>query len=166
MVMKVKFKNKIFKIKPLALKNITSLYVKKTSNEFINYKKNTIRDQKNYVRKIRKEGNEIYEITNGKKLVATSGFQFLKSKTFQGVLIVDPNFIGKGFAKYIILSSILYVNKTLGKNFFYVNIEKKNISSIKMCTGAGYRIYKRNKVCLKLFFNLNKNPNKIKIIIK
>ena len=86
--MKFKFKNKIFEVNPLSLKNINLDYVKKTSNEFINYEKKTIEAQKRYVKDIRKKGNEIYQIKYKKKLIATAGFQFYNLRTYQGLLII------------------------------------------------------------------------------
>ena len=110
MDMKFIIKNKVFEIKTLKLKNINLNYVRKTSNEYINFKKKTIKDQKKYVKELRKSHNEIYQIMYKNLLIATSGFQFNNSKTYQGLLIIDNNFLGKGMAKYFIYSSIVVVN--------------------------------------------------------
>ncbi len=144
--MKFKFKNKIFEVNPLSLKNINLDYVKKTSNEFINYEKKTIEAQKRYVKDIRKKGNEIYQIKYKKKLIATAGFQFYNLRTYQGLLIINDDFIGKGYAKYFIYSSLLFVNKTMKKKVFYANIDKRNIASIKSFLAAGYKISKKKKI--------------------
>lgn len=159
--MKFKFKNKIFEINPLFLKNINLDYIKKTSNEFINYGKNNIEAQKRYVRDIRKKGNEIYQIKYKEKLIATSGFQFYSLKTYQGLLIINEDFIGKGYAKYFIYSSLLFVHKTMKKKVFYANISKKNIASIKSFLAAGYQISKEKKFSLTLHLYKEKIENKI-----
>tara|TARA_B100000900_G_C20554970_1_gene706369 strand:+ start:153 stop:665 length:513 start_codon:yes stop_codon:yes gene_type:complete len=169
MDMKFKFKRKIFEIKPLAISRINLEYVKKTSNPYINYEKKTINDQIKYVKEIRKKGNEIYQIKYKNKLIATSGFQFNGLKTYQGLLIIDNKFLGKRLAKYFIYSSVLFVNKTLDKNFFYANIDKKNISSIKSFVNAGYKLIKKKKDTLYLRLILNKKNNaliekKIKVL--
>lgn len=168
MGMKFKFKNKIFEINPLSLKNINLDYIKKTSNKFINYEQFTIDAQKSYVRDIRKKGNEIYQIKYKEKLIATSGFQFYGSRTYQGLLIINDDFIGKGYAKYFIYSSLLFVNKTQKKKVFYANIDKKNIASIKSFLAAGYKIYEEKKFSLNLRLfkeNVkNKIENKIQIL--
>ena len=154
--MKFKLRNKIFEVKPLLLKNIDMNYVKRTNNQYIENNKNSINSQKNYIRNIRKNGNQVYQITNKGRLTATSGFQFLRKKTYQGLLIIDNNFLNKGFAKYFIFITLLFVNKTKGNLSFCANINKDNISSIKSFTAAGYKIIKKNKNSLNLFFNLSK----------
>ncbi len=159
--MKFKFKNKIFEVNPLSLKNINLDYVKKTSNEFINYEKKTIEAQKRYVKDIRKKGNEIYQIKYKKKLIATAGFQFYNLRTYQGLLIINDDFIGKGYAKYFIYSSLLFVNKTMKKKVFYANIDKRNIASIKSFLAAGYKISKKKKFSLTLHLYKQKIVNKI-----
>ena len=156
MGMKFKLRNKIFEVKPLLLKNIDMNYVKRTNNQYIESNTNSINSQKNYIKNIRKNGNQVYQITNEGRLTATSGFQFLRKKTFQGLLIIDNNFLNKGFAKYFIFITLLFANKTKGKLSFYANINKDNISSIKSFTAAGYKIIKKNKNSLNLFFNLSK----------
>ena len=161
--MKFKFKSKIFEIKPLAISRINSEYVKKTSNSYIEYGKKTVKDQIKYVKEIRKKGDEIYQIKYKNKLIATSGFQFDRFKTYQGLLIIDSEFLGKSLAKYFIFSSILFVNITLDKYFFYANIDKKNILSIKSFMNAGYKIVKKNKNFLNLKLTLNNKKNNILI---
>ena len=148
--MKFIIKNKVFEIKTLKLKNINLNYVRKTSNEYINFKKKTIKDQKKYVKELRKSHNEIYQIMYKNLLIATSGFQFNNSKTYQGLLIIDNNFLGKGMAKYFIYSSIVVVNKSLKKKIFYANIEKKNKASLKSFIGAGYKIINKSDNSLNL----------------
>ena len=63
---------------------------------------------------------------------------------------------------------MLFVNKTLDKSFFYANIDKKNIASIKSFTNAGYKLIKKKKdtLYLRLILNKKKNNTLIKKKIK
>ncbi len=152
-------KKKKFEVSLLKLKNITQEYISslKSSNFIIN-PNYTIKDQKNYIRKIRKAKNVMLEITHKKKIVATSGFEKnKKGKIFQGILIIDKKFRKKGFAKFFIFQSLLYFNRLKGINIFYAGIDKNNLSSIHAFKKAGYKLQNKKsndfKINLKNYLN-------------
>jgi RimJ/RimL family protein N-acetyltransferase len=144
-------KNKKFNISLLKLKNISKEYIEslKESN-FIVYPKYTLNDQRNYVRKIKKSQNIILEIIYNKKLVATSGFQKNKGKVFQGILITDKKFRGKGYANFFIFQSLLFFKKLKGVNIFFAGIDKNNLPSIYAFKRAGYKLYNKRSSIFKI----------------
>jgi RimJ/RimL family protein N-acetyltransferase len=160
--MKFKIVNNIFEIKKLTYKNIDKNYINRINDRNIKYKKKTIKQQINYIQSIRKKGDEIFQLLYRNKLVATSGFQFMRNITYQGILIIDKNFLGKGYAKYFILSFLIFVSKKYKKKLFCAVINKENIKSIKSFQKVGYQLKKKNKNN-GMFFFLNIKNCKVKI---
>ncbi len=152
--MKFKFKQKIFEIKKLAYKNIDKNYIVRVNDRNIKYKKKTIRQQINYVKSIRKKGDEIFQLAYKNKLVATSGFQFYSRINYQGILIIDKNFLGKGYAKYFILSFLIFVSKKYKKKLFCAVINKNNLISIRSFKKAGYRLGKQKNNGMYFYINI------------
>ncbi len=158
--MKFKIKQKIFEIKKLTYKNIDKKYIVSLNNRNIKYKKKTIKQQIKYIQCIRKKGDEIFQLVYRNKLVATSGFQFYRKISYQGILIVDKNFLGKGYAKYFILSFLIYVSEKYKKNLFCAVINKNNLISINAFKKAGYKL--KNQKNNGKFFYINKKFIKLK----
>ena len=152
--MKFKFKQKIFEIKKLAYKNIDKNYIVRVNDRNIKYKKKTIRQQINYIKSIRKKGDEIFQLAYRNKLVATSGFQFYSRIHYQGILIIDKNFLGKGYAKYFILSFLIFVSKKYKKKLFCAVINKNNLNSIRSFKKAGYKLGKQKNNGLYFYINM------------
>tara|TARA_B100000886_G_scaffold303318_1_gene233924 strand:- start:7425 stop:8027 length:603 start_codon:yes stop_codon:yes gene_type:complete len=152
--MKFKFKQKIFEIKKLAYKNIDKNYIVRINDRNIKYKKKTIKQQINYIKSIRKKGDEIFQLAYKNKLVATSGFQFYSKINYQGILIVDKNFLGKGYAKYFILSFLIFVSKKYKKKLFCAVINKNNFNSIRSFKKAGYILNKQKNNALYFYINI------------
>ena len=137
-------KKKKFEVGLLKVRNINKKYIDSLNNKnkFIVNNKTTIKDQINYVKNIQKSKNLILQITTNKTLVATSGFQVRPGRTFQGILILDPKFKNKGYSKYFIVFSSLFVYKTKNIKSFFAGIEKKNSISLNAFLGAGFKIKK------------------------
>jgi len=159
--MKFSFRNKIFVIKKLSYKNVNNSYVKRAQNMNLMYAKNSIKDQIEYIRSVRKRNDEIFQISYKNKLIATSGFQFRGKITYQGILIINNKFIGKKYSKYFIISFVLYVSRKYKKNLFCAGIKKSNTVSIKSFIKAGYELKKKNKDGLYLYLNIKKKNQKL-----
>ena len=146
---KFKVKNKIFLIDKMKFKSINKNYILtiKKSNYLIK-KINNIQEQKSYLKKLRNDGNELLQITNGNTLVATTGLQFKNFRVYQGILIVNKNYIAKGFAKYFILMSIIKFKSMFNKYEFFAGVDLKNIASIK-CIDYNCKKCCKNKNCKK-----------------
>jgi hypothetical protein len=153
--MEILIKKKLFKISKLKFSNINKDYINSLNNQYINHPSKTIKNQKKYVKFIRKKKGELLEITFKNKLIATSGFSIYKSKLFQGILIINKNFINKGYAKYFILYSAIYANKIFKKKKIYAGILNENINSKYSFINAGYKIIHKDKVGMYLVLNLN-----------
>jgi hypothetical protein len=164
--MKISFKNKIFEIKKLRIKNINKNYVYRTNSLFLVNNIQTIRKQKEYVKKLRLKKNEIFQITYKKKLIASSGFQFSKLKLFQGILIIDKRFLGKGYAKFFILSAALCAQIIFKRRLIFAGINNSNNKSRNAFLAAGFKIIKKYKHGVVLLLDLCKNNNKLKSEIK
>jgi RimJ/RimL family protein N-acetyltransferase len=170
--MVIKIKNKIFEISKLRLKSINQKYVDKLQNNFLDKKVSTIKEQKKYVREIRLKKNEIFQITNNDKLIATSGFNFFRSKLFQGIFIFDKNFLGKGYAKYFILAAAIHSKKTFKKNLIYAGILDDNLKSKKSFLKSGFKPFSKNPKSFRyknkksMIYLLNLNSINIKLISK
>ena len=135
------------------------LAIKKSN--YLKKKINNIQEQKSYLKKLRNYGNELLQITNANKLVATTGLQFRKSKVYQGILIVNKNYIAKGFAKYFILMSIMKFKSMFSKNEFFAGVDLKNIASIKSYMGCGFKVFKKKKYSVIFRINIKKSMPKI-----
>ena len=160
--MKFKVKNKIFLINKMKFKSINKKYTSSIKNSsFLIKKVNNVTEQKNYLKKLRNNGNELLQITNGNNLIATSGLQFKNSKVYQGILIVDKNFVGRGFAKYFILMSIIKFQNIFDKDKFFAGVDLKNIASIKSYIGCGFKVYKKKKNSIIFYINLKKSLPRI-----
>lgn len=161
--MKKKFviKNNTFEISELDVKNINYNYIRSlnSKNDFIVNKKTTILEQIDYVKNIKKTKNLILQITSNKVLVATAGFQVRPGRTFQGIFIINNKFRKKGFSKYFIIFSSLFVYKLKNIKSFFAGIEKKNFISFRAFLGAGFKVKK--KLVKSLILNL-KIDNKFK----
>lgn len=164
--MKIIFKNKIFEIRKLRIKSINKNYVCRTNSQFLTNSIQTIRQQKEYVKKIRLKKDEIFEITYKKKLIASSGFQFFKLKLFQGILIVDKRFLGKGYAKFFILSAALYAQIVFKRQLIFAGINNFNNKSKSAFLAAGFKIIKKYKHGVVLLLDLCKCNNKLRSKIK
>ena len=159
---KFKVKNKIFLIDKMKFKSINKNYILtiKKSNYLIK-KINNIQEQKSYLKKLRNDGNELLQITNGNTLVATTGLQFKNFRVYQGILIVNKNYIAKGFAKYFILMSIIKFKSMFNKYEFFAGVDLKNIASIKSYIGCGFKVFQKKKYSIILRINIKKSMPKI-----
>jgi hypothetical protein len=159
---KFKVKKKIFLIDKMKFRSINKNYILTIKkSDFLIKKINNIQEQKSYLKKLRKDGNELLQITNGNTLVATTGLQFKKNKVYQGILIVNKNYVAKGLAKYFILMSIIKFKSMSSKNEFFAGVDLKNIASIKSYIGCGFKVFKKKKYSVILRINIKKSMPKL-----
>tara|TARA_B100001094_G_C17963035_1_gene686428 strand:- start:88 stop:618 length:531 start_codon:yes stop_codon:yes gene_type:complete len=170
--MVIKVKNKLFEISKLKFKNINKIYVNRLQNNFLDKKILTIKEQKEYIREIRLKKSEIFQITYNNKLIATSGFNFFKSKLYQGIFIFDKKFLGKGYAKYFILATAIYSKKIFKKNKIYAGILDENSNSKNSFLKAGFKIFSNSPKSFRyknkkgMIFLLNLNNINLKLFTK
>ena len=167
-IIKFRYKQKIFSIKQLKLKDIKFEYIKALRNEKFLVtipKKITINKQKTIVKKINKDTSQkILGFFYKSKLIGTSGFQNLnKKKVNIGIFLFNKQILGKGFGKVFIWFACFYIFHFFKKEYFIAGIMTKNLKSLGAFKGAGFKLLNKKKESLNFFLKIkSKKPKFVK----